>query len=463
MANLWVRDGSIEVYGATLHESARVYTIFAPYIGNAVSLISISRITEFQLESIDLVNPAAPSVLNLPGRFKGKQNDLSFHIIDFKEPPASLNKSLRAVSTPANHSANRFNSMLRKSTSSNNPSVIVCGKRSSNTAYAALGLINAMLSEPTAYGAQNGVAFLDLDQSSPTRTVPGTISLIHQRNIVLGPGSAYPLQPRMEAQSTLVSCMYTDPADTECGVEIVKILESMLSSHPEMRKIPLVVRTGKWFATASMTTLAKFTKLLCLSLVLSVDRTKSSPFYEAGVTIIKKDAVFEYAPELATHTIPSLAEHRHNLRSHFLFHEYVNETPTWYPHLTSLPNSRRLELTVGSSQSQLKFLLISRGMIRNKDLADTLIDTLVTIVARDSNSSDEEYAFQIHLYQRNLTLRHIGLAFIEDFNESTGTVRLVTSVTNDLIERYRTDGLDVGLVLEKPGAEGQFSRHMLRD
>ncbi|KAK5957806.1 Polynucleotide 5'-hydroxyl-kinase nol9 [Knufia fluminis] len=471
VAKLWIRDGSVSACGATLTESAQTYTVFASVSDAPVAIQAESRAAEFQLESVSISDNGTPSPLHVPGKFGlgSKADATSFRVLGHGDEPGPAER-------PGVDSANAFDTDIAthklglaiSNLATPKPHVLICGRRHSSTSAASIALVNRCLSEATTTSSvgQAGVAFLDLDYASPTFGCPGTVSVTYIKDFVLGPSYTHPLSPNSISRNRLVASHFIGSGEhSNVDMPEKSIIEQLMRSDKSLLKSPWVTRTGAWVATASSEDLSHLHKMTSPDLVLNIDSSKSSPYYDAAIALTQlNSARFAHIPYTRSGTESSVAEHRYALQSHFRLHGYVDGVPLWYT--SSIPSigTRQLVLPIDDRENGLSFVSVRGGVLRLEDITEALQEALVTLVTvKSAQDSPRPSAapFGLRHIDYSKVVQHLGLACVEHIDEFSKTIYLSTPVSASQIQASLKDGLDVGLVLEKPGPSGRFSRHLL--
>ncbi|KAK5094145.1 Polynucleotide 5'-hydroxyl-kinase grc3 [Exophiala xenobiotica] len=447
IAKLWVRDGSVSVHGATLTESISTYTLFAPVSDAPTPIVAQSKIAEFQLESVAHADSAVPSPSNVPGKFgRAVGSSLSFRVLDHDdEYEYSGTQGIRYSSFPSTNGTSHTPTVPIKVAATPASRILICGNRSGDTSAYCVSLINKSLSDSFKQQGtlRNGVAFLDLDYSSPAFVCPALDSTSSNR---------------------LVASHYIG-SDEQSNVKAPNqaIIEYLMKVDRSSGDLPWVIRTGAWLATASTHELVQLYKTLAPHLVVCIDSSKSSPHYDAATTLTQTEPTkFAHIPCLRSTSSSSLSQHRNALQSHFRLCGYVEDVPLWYEGWMPIGARQLLLLTIGRER-ELSFVSISGGVLRYEDILEALEGALVTLIAARFGTKAPSDAARMDL--RNIDdpeeSRHLGLAHVEGIDELAGSLRLNTPVVVRQIQECLDAGFEIGVVLRKPGPSGRFGRQLL--
>lgn len=456
----------MSVHGATLTESISTHTLFAPVSDVPLPIQAQTKFAEFQLESVAREDSTAPSLLNIPGKFGlAAGSALSFRVLGHDDE-SSDTPSIRSLSLPSMNGTSRIPTVANNAVAIPAPRILICGNRSGNTAAYSVSLINKSLSGTTMQDGtlRDGVAFLDLDYSSPSFGCPGTISIAHMRRFVLGPSYTHPLALNSTSANSLVASHFIGSDEHSNNKAPDKAaIDHLVKVDKSLGGLPWVIRTGAWLANASAQELVQLYQVLAPLSVVCIDNSKSSPFFDAAMAMTKAEPIkFAHVPYQRSTTSSSLSEHRNMLQSHFRLYGYVEDVPLWYQ--GSMPDgTKQLSLSTNDGEQGLSFISISGGVLRHEDVLEALEGALVTLIGAKFGTKVTSDAERIHL--RNIDdseeSHHLGLAYIDACDELAGTIRLKTPVTVNQIQECLDAGFEIGVVLSKPGPTGRFGRQLL--
>jgi len=244
---------------------------------------------------------------------------------------------------------------------------------------------------------------------------------------------------------------------------ILRIVDKLLNQNGRNRDQPLVVRLGEWLASVGTHKLTQLKKVLQSTLVLCTDRPKSSRYHDIVAAISSSEPTNVVYMDEATYTTTStLLDHRNLLQSHIHLRQYVNGTPLWDLHATTLASSKRMSLSIGNGPNSISFVIVRGGMLRPQDLFEALSGTLVTLVAtaRRGRRGSASSNLIVCDFSDDLELVHIGVAIVDRGDEMKQEILVAGSVTEAQIEAASDKGLEIGLVLEKCGVDGRYSRDL---
>lgn len=430
-------------------------------------IVAQSKIAEFQLESVAHADSAVPSPSNVPGKFgRAVGSSLSFRVLNHDdEYEYSGTQGIRYSSFPSTNGTSHTPNVPINVAATPASRILICGNRSGDTSAYCVSLINKSLSGSFEQQGtlRDGVAFLDLDYSSPAFVCPGTISVVHMRRFVLGPSYTHPLALDSTSSNRLVASHYIG-SDEQSNVKAPDqaIIEHLMKVDRPSGDLPWVIRTGAWLAAASTHELVQLYKTLAPHLVVCIDSSKSSPHYDAATTLTQTEPTkFAHIPCLRS-TSSSLSEHRNALQSHFRLRGYVEDVPLWYKGWMPIGARQLLLLTIGRERG-LSFVSISGGVLRYEDILEALEGALVTLIGARFGTKAPSDAARMDL--RNIDdseeSRHLGLAHVEGIDELAGTLRFNTPVVVRQIQECLDAGFEIGVVLRKPGPSGRFGRQLL--
>lgn len=478
-----MRDGSIRIHGAILTGSDRAYTVFCSASGICTEVVALTKLAEFQVESIPASEDPFPSVTNVPGKLGelAKRGVASFNVLEkTQNGDQSPLEMASDISGQIREIPSHIMSALNKTPATSR--ILVCGKRAVDTYAASTALVNCLLTPTTDKRDPRPTetsVLLDLDYSSPAFSAPGTISVATLQKPMFGPSYAQPLSVDSAAPNRLVAAQYIKAVeDLEKPKLDLDSVQTLLQTAKDVVKNAwLVIRTGSWFAHMTSSERSLLQKLLQLDLALCIDTNRSSPHFEAAQSLLK-DApdAFMHLP-VTPYATSSLQEHKLLLQSHFRFFATLSEMPLWYH--DSLPDTqkRRLVLSTNDSENTLSFIQVRGGILRPQDVPSAIYQNLVVVVAaqsaRESGQNEDpqqsisgrseagQSLLEIRTVEGDRILHYIGLAFVEEVDVEAKKLTLNTPVSIDRIRNHTSQGHEVGLVLEKPGTDGRFGRHLL--
>jgi len=500
ITKIWIRQGSVSVYGALLHESPQVYTIFASIAESLPEILAQTKIAEFQLECIPSANSSFPSTLNVPGKLgrAARSSQMTFRVVEadrediegsLDSRTSTMDEQIHSIFLKATNSFQISRQPMGDENTQDKevvrPRILVLGNRSGSTSKACIGIINRLLTEKHQGQTNDQVALLDLDHISPMFACPGTASLALIKAPILGPSYTSPLHINSSATNRLICSYYVGNVESTTKPYHTTFVESLLKKNIE--NMPLVIRVGARFGALSAQQIVSFTTTIKPSLNICIASSRSSELYEIGKTIAEQSSgVFSRLVLRTTRSMPTMDVHRMSLQSHFRHVDVLGRGLQWLPKTGPTITSRSLSLPVGPNAHGLRFLVVHGGVLRYEDIGETLQNALVTIVAsysrehtellRDSQTLNVDPvsqtihggppSFAIELRQLGedaVFLQHVGLAYVDSLNESTGSITLITTVSQDEVQRYLETDYELGLVLEKPSADGRFAPRLLFD
>lgn len=425
---------------------------------------------------------------------------MSFRILQAEEESAegpadnqvdAMFERIRHVPMKATNSSNAFslptengNTQQRREAQ---PRIVVVGKRASTTSKTCIALINRVLTGAFPGQGKSQVVFLDLDHISPTFACPGTISLALVQTPILGPPYTSPLRVDPDARNKLLCSYFMGTIDACNPIPYGRsCLEKLLSK--DIEDVPLIIRIGSGFSTLSNEQIIDFNTITAPSLTVCISSSKASEQYEAAKTIAERSGsqLLQLVPPVVA-SRSGIDAHRISLQSHFRLCNVTGSESQWLPKTSALNPLRSLCLPLGHSAYGLKFLAIYGGILRNEDIAETLHKALVTIVASCGEEGTEpaanslrknsdpvrpamdsptsSFAIKLRHYENDLnsfsSFRYIGLAYVESLDEARNLITLMTTVDKAQMQRYFGADCELGLVLEKPSADGRFAPQLL--
>lgn len=472
VVRLWVRAGEVRLFGAHISESPKTYTIFAPFRGTSVQILSTSKSAEFQLESLSLLNPALPSPISVPDvsdRWENNKHQ-SFQFVDktktfeIQHPTSTEHDDYDLGSEAQKIIAKQLKEASGDSYGQRR--ILICGKQSSKTVAASIACINYVLSTSELEKISAGVGFLDLNPISPAFACPGTISAATFRDLILGPSHAQPLQINKSWNNALISSFYVD-SDQQSNntVPDLNLVEKLLQLIQRSKHTILVIRVGRWFSTVPEQILVRLKNTINPNMVLSVDQSRTSESSDAALLMSRLMSVeIVRQPSFRSTPASALVAHKLSLLSHYRLHGYVGASPLWYSFGRTVSDLRNLELSFMSASSGVNFIITCGGSLRPQDIPEVLRKAMVMIVARAENGNPAQRAPTVanmnepgHSYE----LHHVGIAQAQSIDEVKETIVLNTPVTLARLTEVSAAGLQIGLVLQRPSMDGWFDHSLL--
>lgn len=459
-------------FGAYIDESPTLHMVFAPSGRQVAQIEAISEFAEFQIESLAPKSSQFPSPMNIPSQSNyGNQKDESSFQIAGQNPMTVIQSETTSQNTQnynlsskvRDHVESYLETEVANQTA---PRILLCGSRPTKTAVTSTTLINGVLSELKQEDRSMGVGLLDLEPISPAFGCPGTVSLAHFRNFVLGPSHAFPLHLNETSPNSLIASFYVglDPHDIPGHVDITMV-EKLLDIAHKLRIRMLVIRIGKWLSSLPEKSLLRLSKVILPDLVLSIDQSKTSSCHFSALSISQHvSASFEHQPHPASNSTPWLVQQKLSLQSHFLSYAYVGGSYLWYGKEGSNDSSRRVRMPFRSVHGGISFIVVDGGIMRPHEVLEALHKALVMIVVReglDNNVTYPSSAITIYESGAKKELQHMGVALIEEIDETSETIVLSTSLSAAYLAKFSLESLSIGLVLPKPSVDTWLHRGLL--
>ncbi|EHY58711.1 Polynucleotide 5'-hydroxyl-kinase grc3 [Exophiala dermatitidis] len=394
---LWVRQGSVSVYGATIHASTAIYRIYAPSTHALPAVEALSSKAEFQLDSyVDgLVDLPSLGIRHLWATPNVEQSMSSFYILghSFDNEAKGL-KRLREMSLENWHPIiSTF--LSSESVLSSQLKVLFCGRRSSGISTLARCLLNGILTTkklPAGQAGPEGVLFIDLDTKSPEFGPPGTINLAHVTQPMLGPSFTQILSTAGSSSRILRShflgdSQYTDLFDWHWD-RIVDLFDQVSKYCTQHRGTPVIILAPKWWHNVDQQMASQLWSNMALTDIVCLDTSPTSPYLQPWKS-------FAEAAQCRIHQIPaqvfdkvhSSREHDLQMQSYFHLVDWSLERPLWNDMPILAGTYRETRLTYGTSDADVGAVILLGGHVALEDTYDALEGNLVAVVAVERRRS----------------------------------------------------------------------------
>jgi len=382
---LWVKHGSISIYGAIIHASIATYRVYAPATDALPPIEALTSKAEVQLESIEDGIRDLPYI-GIRDQWEPRgvvKSRLSFHLLgvsfeqDLKAPQRLKELNLNGWETVLSHFASP---KAAKPSAPSCPRILICGRRSSGLSTFVRCLLNRLL---TAQGTSKELILLDFDTTMPQFAPPGTISLVK----VVGPGFGPSFTQVMLAQSTAGRILKTHFLGDFDGTELsdwhIERVSDLLAfeqnNRVEEKNVPVVMLAPKWLNDIEQHIAVSLWKKMLPTDIICMDTRPSSPHLQAW----KPSAE---AVECRIHQIPAQAfdkmsparEHDLQMQSYFHMSECLSGSPYW----TDTPILARnpVILSYGGNNPDICGVVLLGGNVALEDTYDALEGSIVAML-----------------------------------------------------------------------------------
>ncbi|KAK5318585.1 Polynucleotide 5'-hydroxyl-kinase grc3 [Exophiala xenobiotica] len=381
---LWVKHGSISIYGAIIHASIATYRVYAPATYALPPIEALTSKAEVQFESLEDGIRELPYV-GVRDQWEPRgvvKSRLSFHLLG-----VSFEQDLKAPQRLKELNINGWETVLSqfagpkgaKPSAPSSPRILVCGRRSSGLSTFVRCLLNRLL---TTQGPDKGVTLLDFDTTMPQFAPPGTISLVHVVGPVFGPSFTNVTLSQSTARRIMKTHFLGDFDGTELSdwhIDRVNGLLALEQNHRvEKKNVPVILLAPKWLNDVDQHIAMGLWKRMLPTDIICMDTRPSSPHLQAW----KPSAE---AVECRIHQIPAQVfdkmsparEHDLQMQSYFHMSECLSGSPYWThtPILTRSP----VILSYAENRPDICGVVLLGGNVALEDTFDALEGSTVAI------------------------------------------------------------------------------------
>ncbi|KAK5061089.1 hypothetical protein LTR84_007631 [Exophiala bonariae] len=471
ICDLWVKNGSILVYGTTIRASPAVYRIYAPSSHALPSIEACEKQTEFQLDSVGIGLGELPYVgtRNIWAPPGVEQSALTFYVLghtfdhDAKAPKRFKELNIdpwKSFLGPLDRGGSNPASVP--------PRLLLCGRRSSGLSTFFRCYVNHVL-ETSAGGPGRSnrrpqqVTVLDLDSTMPEFSPPGTISLVHLRTPILGPALTHML-PTQGTSSRILKLHFVGDVEaanvSESQIEcILDLLEVEKHARDNLGGAIMVILAPKWLNETDAVTAGKLWAKMAPTEVVCLDNNTTSPHLRPWRSLAEAaDCSIRFLPVQTFDKLPLLREHDLQMQSYF-HSKATRAGRMWWDDRPILADTgAQITLTYRGRHAQVKAIALVGGYVGLEDTYDALEGSVVAIVAvkaRRSHQSDSEQNHVQDLESGSLDAedRDIlpGVARTEE-----GLPRLMTGEEGYGVPAKRSECMGFGLVTRIDIAQQQI-------
>lgn len=399
ICDLWVKNGSVFVYGATIRASTAAYRIYAPSSHALPSIEACEKQTEFQLDSIntglgDLPYIGTRNIWAPPG---AERSTLTFYVLghafdhDAKAPKRFKELNLdpwKPFLVPDR----------RDSNSSSIPSrLMLCGRRSSGLSTFLRCYANRLLEKSGPGRSNQGprqVIILDLDTSMPEFSPPGTISLVRLQTPIFGPAFSHPL-PHHGNSSRILKMHFLGDVEAQnvCDFQIECIsdlLDIEKKTQSDVSGAVTIILLPKWLNEMDVTTAGRLWAKMMPTEIVCLDNSPASPHLRPWRSLAESASCPIQCLAVQTFDrIPLLREY--NLQMQSYFHSILTRADRlWWDSMPILADAGT-EITLGyqGRHAQISAIALVGGYVALEDTYDALEGSIVAIVAVKAGSIDQ--------------------------------------------------------------------------
>ncbi|OAP65485.1 hypothetical protein AYL99_01457 [Fonsecaea erecta] len=481
---LWVKHGSVSLYGAILTATTAMYRVYAPASHALPPIEAVSSSAEIQVESLN------DGVRDLPKvGFRGmwtpfgvKPSAASFYVLghSFEQDPKAPRR-LKELDTAY------WKSLMAEfpgADTSKPQRVLVCGKRSSGLSTLVRCVFNRLLAKESArpdITHPKGVMLVDLDTNTPEFAPPGMISLVHIANPVFGPAFANILPAYRGGTSRVLAKHFLGDLDTRGVVNwhidrVSDLLDVEQKCRGEFEGAPVLVTCPKWLNDIDNATASKLWAKLALTDIVCVDSTPGSPHLEPWRPLAETgNCRIHQIPAQVFDKISPVREHDLQMQSYFHLRDAPINRPYWVDTPVLVTTSHSMTLTYSGNAANILAIILLGGRVAPEDTYDALEGSMVAVLATKvpCDVSDDSDRAGICRTEEDLPLwadygrlessfpfsaegsRCLGLALVQEIDILQRTITLITAAELQVHEiQEQTHG--VALVVPKATTDGRF-------
>ncbi|KIX00699.1 uncharacterized protein Z518_09764 [Rhinocladiella mackenziei CBS 650.93] len=505
---LWVKQGSIFIYGAIIHASTTLHRIYAPSSHALPSIEAMSAKAEFQVESLDDAIRDLPyiGIRDLWTPSGVEQAALTFYILGHSfEPDPKAPKRLKELDLDP-WKLVLSNLSTAGPSKPHPPRILLCGRRSSGLSTFVRCLLNRLLTTQSSRlvdSNHRGAVLVDLDANLPEFAPPGLISLVHVVNPAYGPPFTHVLPGK--GLSNRILRMYflgdldiTEFSDWHIG-RVHEILDHVKALRSEYKDSPVIVVAPRWVNSIDQKVASKlWTKILPTDIVC-MDSSPTSPYLQPWSSFAEKATCQIYQlPSHAFDKISPVREHELQMQSYFHLVESPIDRLFWDETPILAGNQQKLTLSYGMDNADVCAIILLGGQVALEDTYDALEGSIValTVVRCQPNRSltfeheetdhtdivkeslsDETKLPGVHRTTEDLPRLQggwqspfptcatdsycIGLAIVTKIDVTQRQIALVTGLDSQEVQG-QIQGNQVALVLHKATSDGRFKTDWAR-
>jgi polynucleotide 5'-hydroxyl-kinase GRC3/NOL9 len=391
ICDLWVKNGSVFVYGTTIHASPTTHRIYAPSSHALPSIDACEEHTEFQLDSVntglgDLPYIGTRDIWTPPGV---EQSALTFfvlgHTFDHNAKAPKRFKELNLDPWRPSLASGYEGSISTPRASR----LILCGRRSSGLSTLFRCLANRTL-ETGGPGRGNPnsqkVIVLDLDTSMPEFSPPGTISLVHLQRPIFGPAFSH-LLPTYGSSSRILKMHFlgdieaTDLCDLhiECILDLLNVEEKF---RKEFGDSITVILAPKWLNDIDAAVASQLWAKMAPTGIVCLDNSTTSAHLRPWRSLAESAGCqIQNLPVQTFDRISLVREHNLQMQSYFHSIPIRTDCQFWDSRPILAETGTEITLTYHGRHAEVGAIVLVRGNVALEDTYDALEGSLVAIVA----------------------------------------------------------------------------------
>ncbi|KIV82928.1 hypothetical protein PV11_04993 [Exophiala sideris] len=493
---LWVKQGSVSVYGAILHASTAVYCIYAPLTHALPPIEALTSTAELQLDSVRHGIRYLPyiGIRDIWNPVREIQTGLSFHVLGHSfQPDPKATRRVREIHLddwkPILAALSEPRELIF--TKAVFPRILICGRGSSGISTMTRCLINRLLRNRTTQSDAmrlNGVILLDFNTNLPEIAPPGMISLVHVTDPMFGPSFTHVTSSLGPPHAVIKMHFLGDFDETDLAdwhVDRVHDLIALEQTHRRgLGNVPVIILAPKWMNAIDQQTIGKIWKDMAPTDIVCMDSRPNSPHLQTWRHFAEADAcrIHQLGAQVYDN-IPPAREHDLQMQSYFhvadslITGQGCPETPI----LARSPTT----LAYAGDESDICAIVLLGGHVALEDTYDALEGSVVAVlivqrqqdkpITVDDTEEDqsnrntgwllchtEEYLPRLMGRSSHASFpfsadhsRCIGLAMVTEIDIMTRQVALISSLALRELN-LRSTGSQLALVMQKASPDGRF-------
>lgn len=501
IAALWVKQGSVLLYGAILHASTAVYLIYAPVTDALPPIEALTSTAEFQLDSVNHGIRDLPyiGIRDLWDPTRETQTALSFLVVGHSfEPDPKAPRRVREMDFQNWKSilATVSGPAALPSTKAACPRILVCGRRSSGVSTMIRSLMNRLLRNRTSDTTRaSGVILLDFETTIPEFAPPGMISIVQVMDPVFGPAFTHVTSTTGSSNPVLKMHFLGDFDETELANWHVDRVHDLLALEQRLQSglgnVPVIIHAPKWLNAIEQQSMGNIWKKIAPTDIMCMDSRPNSPHLQTWRHFADADnRQIHQIPAQVYDKIPPAREHDLLMQSYFhVSAESLMAGKCWSesPVLAENP----VNLAYAGDHIDISGIVILGGHVALEDTYDALDGVMVAILVLESPEDEPATWDDMNKGQPNgngdwvlhrtaeylprlvrgssqssfpFSAEHsrcIGLAIVTEIDIMKRHLALVGSA--DLGElNLRSRGSRLALVMQKASLDGRFTTNWAR-
>ncbi|KIW69113.1 hypothetical protein PV04_05008 [Phialophora macrospora] len=387
---LWVKQGSVSLYGAVLFASTAIYRIYAP---NTHALPSIEATTSHAELQLDPLNDGIHELPLTGTRDKWaptgvKHSASSFYVLGHSfEPDPKAPRRLRELNIAPWKS---LLANLAEYDSATPPRLLICGRRSSGLSTLVRCISNRLLAKQFASSKsphRTGVTLVDLDTYMPEFVPPGMISLVHLSKLVFGPAFTHLLASSKADSDHVLRKHFLGDIDTIDLADwhlarVYNLLDLEKDFHSKRKNAPVVIVLPKWLNGIDSATASHLWSKMSPTQIVCLDPSPTSPHLEPWRLLAEREnCVIHQIPVQVFDKIPAVREHALQMQSYFHLECVETSRQFWSETPILATTSRTVTISYGSDGGMICAIILLGSHIALEDTYEALDGSLVALVA----------------------------------------------------------------------------------